>query len=56
MSYKNITKQPNKKTLQALYLQEWAERTFQNDAIVALNTASGKTHKPHPSSIIQRTN
>jgi hypothetical protein len=36
------------KTLQALYLQEWAERTFQMTASLPKNAQIEKTHGPHP--------
>jgi hypothetical protein len=36
------------KTLQALYLQEWAERTFQMTASLPKNAQLEKTHGPHP--------
>ena len=36
------------KTLQALYLQEWAERSFQMTALLPKNAEFEKNHGTHP--------
>jgi hypothetical protein len=49
-------KTAKQKNITSFILTTMGWKIFRNDAIVALNTASGKKYKPHPSSIIQRTN